>query len=190
MGLGVLVSASKLGFRHLGLDLAALVFLVAAVVGYLTMTWYPAVIAWLVSFPIRWLFGDPHSNRAGVSSAMSYSLQKSKRIQRLSKSIAEFDDRYDVSLTELFAMCQADPYLNTVIENHGVGRQDLEALYQRLVEVGGAQWRGGHYIPVSAFAYAQTLDYMLRCRDAQEFKVVANRLIQYFEKNESGTISD
>ena len=100
------------------------------------------------------------------------------------------DSRYDVSLTELFAMCQADPYLNTVIENHGVGRQDLEALYQRLVEVGGAQWRGGHYIPVSAFAYAQTLDYMLRCRDAQEFKVVANRLIQYFEKNESGTISD
>lgn len=190
MGLGVLVSASKLGFRHLGLTLAAVVFLVAAVVGYMMMTWYPPVIAWLASFLIRWLFGDPTTNRAGVSSALGYSVRKSKMIQRLSKSIAEFDDRYDESLKELFHMCESDPYLNAVLGNHGAGREDLEALYRRLVDVGGGQWRGGHYIPVSAFAYAQSLDYMLRSRNAPEFEDVAYRLILYFERNESGTISD
>ncbi len=58
LGIGVLISASNYNFKHWGLTLAGLSYLLGAFISYKTMTWYAVIISWGLTFLIRKFFGD------------------------------------------------------------------------------------------------------------------------------------
>ncbi len=59
MGLFILVTASKYQFKHLGLTLGGLTYLIGGLLSIKMLTWWPVIGAWVLAFGIRKIFGDP-----------------------------------------------------------------------------------------------------------------------------------
>ena len=59
MGVFILVTASKYQFKHLGLTLGGLTYLVGGLLSIIMLTWWPVIGAWVLAFGIRKIFGDP-----------------------------------------------------------------------------------------------------------------------------------
>ena len=59
MGVFILVTASKYQFKHLGLTLGGLTYLVGGLLSIFMLTWWPVIGAWVLAFGIRKIFGDP-----------------------------------------------------------------------------------------------------------------------------------
>lgn len=55
----VLTTASNYKFRHLGLTLGGLAYLIAGILTVHLLAWWPLIVGWLAAFGIKKLFGDP-----------------------------------------------------------------------------------------------------------------------------------
>ena len=61
MGIGTLNSAAQLKFKHLGLLLGGLAYLVGAITAYGLDSWWPLAIGFGLALLSRFLFGDPQN---------------------------------------------------------------------------------------------------------------------------------
>jgi hypothetical protein len=100
------------------------------------------------------------------------------------------DDSDDKALEELFAFCESDVEVSSVMSTHGADKEKLKEVYSVLLRGGAGQfgkgrWRG-NYIPVSTIAYPDPLNYALRnlrndliSRD--QIGEVSFQLLEYFQ---------
>lgn len=128
-------------------------------------------------------------------STLIYTIKKSSKISKLQHSIAVFPrvdnvsnmlddfDSKDKLLNSYFDVCLEDPGVLKIMNDYQTSKGDLRQIYDKLLELGAGQWAGGHYVALSAIAYVQTLEYVIKKKKMDEFNTeVANNLIIYFEK--------
>ena len=97
-------------------------------------------------------------------------------------------DEYDRAKEELFTLCESEDATRALLEQFRVARPDLETIYGTIVEVGGGQWRGGHFVPVSALANPRTLHYILETirndeNDEDTLGEMVYNLLMYFQND-------
>lgn len=92
--------------------------------------------------------------------------------------------RRAIAVGDLMDYVEKQPETPGLLEEFGASRQDLHQLYDQLAMAGAGQWACGHWVVASAFAYPDSLRYLLvrRGENAQE---TAFKLIMHFER---GTI--
>ena len=97
-------------------------------------------------------------------------------------------DEYHRATDEFFTLCESDDATRALREQFRVARPDLENIYRTIIEVGGGQWRGGHYVPVSALANPRTLHYILQTitndeNDEDTLREMVFNLLMYFQND-------
>ena len=70
-------------------------------------------------------------------------------------------DSKDKALQEYWSLCESDENIFTLMQKYEMSRNDLNDLYNVLVDFGLGQWVKGHYVALSAFAYSEPLYYLL-----------------------------
>ena len=153
-----------------------------------------------------------------------YSIKKSYKLKKISKilrthggsSIAslmvDFDpkaiakqhgEEYEKAWNELWEFCETDKFIKLEMKYYNVDRNDLIELYNLMADHGAGIYVKGHYVLVSIFFFADTLDYCLNktkdyfSKDENKKKVALERMMkertimeivercyQYFKKNE------
>jgi len=96
----------------------------------------------------------------------------------------------DQAFEQLLDLVETQPDLRKVIAHYTASRDSLRNLYARLCASGAGQWAKGHYVAASSLLFATTLDYLLRNQNVADFRGVAFRLIDYFERGELGEIAE
>ena len=94
----------------------------------------------------------------------------------------------DRALRQLLDIAESDPAIGEVMAQRGLTRNDLEAMYHRLVSAGAGQWAGGHYVAASAIAHAPSIDFLATQLDGMDLRLIACLLIEYFERDETGPV--
>jgi len=137
----------------------------------------------------------------GFFSNLKSSFSKSKRLKDISKRLAQASSpTLDIKrmmtqssekkeiLQELYELCENDKQLSVILKKHNATREDLFNIYRVFMSNGGGQWARGHYVAVSIFAFAGTLDYCLskELNSREEVLNTVYRMIEYFEKGEMG----
>jgi hypothetical protein len=129
-----------------------------------------------------------------------YSIKKSARLRKISKilggkitteELLAFNrhSKKEEAFEQLYDLCQSDPPVSEVMKKYKADRNVLSDIYHKLLASGAGQWVSGHYVAVSALAYAFTLDYLLDKFTKKEFTSdTAFRIIEYFEKGEVGPV--
>jgi len=91
----------------------------------------------------------------------------------------------DSAEDELFDYCESQPAVKAVMEDFQVSRKDLKEIYSQLIKAGAGQWSCGHWVPASALAYPESLEYVLSRRES-DIKETSFNLIMYFEHGSFG----
>ena len=102
-------------------------------------------------------------------------------------------DEQDRAKEELFTLCESEDTTRALLEEFRVARPDLENIYRTIIEVGGGQWRGKHFVPVSALANPRTLHYILQAitndeNDEDTLTEMVYNLLMYFQKDRTSMI--
>ena len=137
-----------------------------------------------------------------------YSFRKSFRLKKISNILgtaanlnhsefieylsAKNSEKQEKAMEELLNLCESDIYTRKLMKRYNADRETLKRAYEKLIMVGGGQWKRGHYVPASSLVYNQTLDYLLKNIDKveDEFRHVVWRLLKYFEKRKIGKIEE
>ena len=126
------------------------------------------------------------------------SLKKSWKLKKLSKTLGAMKPynsaesllaggaRKDQALAQLFTLCESDPQVRAVMDDHSVNRKTLMDLYSFLLRTGAASWERGHYVPASTLVFAFTLKFLLENKDKRAFQEIALRLMDYFAAGQVG----
>src|SRR5437899_1262607 len=97
---------------------------------------------------------------------------RQRRLKEISKRLAN-PRRRSLDLDEIMAdnsggakddvmrLCQADPSLRQVMHRYDATRATLDELFDRLQAAGAEQWARGQYVPASALANPETLEFLL-----------------------------
>lgn len=85
----------------------------------------------------------------------------------------------------LFDYGESQPAVRAVMEDFQVSRKDLKEIYSQLIEAGAGQWSCGHWVPASALAYPESLEYVLSRRES-DIEETSFNLIMYFEHGSFG----
>jgi hypothetical protein len=93
----------------------------------------------------------------------------------------------DSAEDELFDYCESQPAVKAVMEDFQISRKDLKEIYSQLIEAGAGQWSCGHWVPASALAYPESLEYVLS-RKESDIKETSFNLIMYFEHGSFGIV--
>jgi|AVFP01.1.fsa_nt_gi hypothetical protein len=140
------------------------------------------------------------------------SLKKSSRLKKVSKKLSKPLDTRDIfkiatqgnkkdkDLDELIDIAESDEYVKMVMNEYRADRQTLKDLYSKLTLVGAGQYAKGHYVAASCLVYPLTIKYLLEHFDGENFSIngwddknstmhIAYRLIEYFEKGETGEVN-
>jgi len=91
----------------------------------------------------------------------------------------------DSAEDELFDYCESQPAVKAVIEDFQVSRKNLKEIYSQIIEAGAGQWSCGHWVPASALAYPESLEYVLSRRE-NDIKETSFNLIMYFDHGSFG----
>jgi len=93
----------------------------------------------------------------------------------------------ETALVALHDYCNRNPDVHKVMAEFNVTRESLIEIYNELVKAGAGQWAGGHYVPVSALAYPNTLRYLLEHPENGKDSMLhkAASLVMYFEAGSS-----
>jgi len=145
----------------------------------------------------------------GVFSAIFSSIKKSKKLSEISKVLGKQmttseimdsllsrdDDSMGKAEEQLFDLIESDQNLKNIMIKYKADRKTLKEIYNMMNAIGAGQWVNGHYVSVSSLAFGGTLDYLLRNKEkfltSYDDKMnMCYRLITYFQKNETGFISD
>jgi len=104
------------------------------------------------------------------------------------KRIAEREEN-EKALEDLIDLVENNENLKSIMTKYGADREKIKSLYQRLKSEGAGQWKGGHFVAASVFAFPQTLEYCLNSdKQGIRFGSVAGRCLMYFKNNETGAI--
>ncbi|MFA6174429.1 MAG: hypothetical protein WC701_12205 [Kiritimatiellales bacterium] len=96
-------------------------------------------------------------------------------------------NQIEESKKQLFKLSRSFPPTKVVLSEIQVSDKELSNLYGELTVKGAGVFVSGHWVPASTFAYAQTLEYLLKNKDSgsEAFHDVCLRLRQFFERNET-----
>jgi len=147
-----------------------------------------------------------------MTKAIIYSFKKSIRLKKISNVLgiaAKLDpselikymasenfekdrEREEKAMEELLTLCESDIYTIRLMKKYNANRETLRRAYEKLIMIGCGQWKRGYYVPASSLVYNQTLDYLLKNIDKEgdDFRLVAWRLLEYFEKGKFGKIKE
>jgi hypothetical protein len=139
------------------------------------------------------------------------SIKKSRQLKKVSKELAKPLEASNIlnalshtrnrkhHLDELIKICKSDESVELVMLNFGASEETLKDIYSNLLNIGAGQYAGGHYVAASSLAYPLTLKFLLshykegsfEIRDYDEINsamFIAYRLIEYFERGETGEV--
>lgn len=127
------------------------------------------------------------------------SLKKSRKILSISKILgAPFNasnflspnslSKRDKALNELFSLCEKDSELRKIMGLYEVDKGGLEGIYKMLLANGAGQWKRGHYVPVSSFAFVHTFSFLLEQTGNLSWIDISILLLEYFEWNDVGPV--
>ena len=136
------------------------------------------------------------------------SFKKSRQLKEVSTKLSKPLDTSDIfksirgrkdALIELIDIAESDENVKAAMNEYHADRQTLNKLYDKLALVGAGQYAGGHYVAASSLVYPSTLKYLLEHFNNGIFSIknwddnnssihIAYRLIEYFEKGETGEI--
>jgi hypothetical protein len=111
------------------------------------------------------------------------SLKRSAQKSRLMKSAAARAQALDLdgAIDDIYSYLQADEQFRTVLTHFGADRKDIEAIVSGLMMSGHGGTHRGHFVPVSAVLFQDTLAYLLRAERGQVGKAEAYfQVEQYF----------
>ena len=108
-------------------------------------------------------------------------LKRSTQKSQLMKSAAARVQAQDIAgaLDEVYAYLKADDVFGAVLEHFDATRTDIEAIVIGLMMSGNGGTYKGHFVPVSAVLFPDTLAYLLRSERGQIEKADA-----YFQVSE------
>jgi hypothetical protein len=172
------------------------------IVSFLTTSWKYGIIAigiTLVAIRItRPIAAHAASRLLSVPKGKSdkYIGLPPKALEKISKRLDivlpsnpnHFDEVFrltDSAEDELFDYCESQPAVKAVMENFQASREHLKEIYSQLIEAGAGQWSCGHWVPASALAYPEPLEYVLSRRES-DIEETSFNLIMYFEHGSFG----
>lgn len=91
---------------------------------------------------------------------MRHSLRRSNMNSHLIEKYRD-DLQNKELLAEIYAYCQQDYKLRRIIAKHSITYDDIEKIYQKLLLWGNFH-KGRRFVPITAFLYVCTLDYLGR----------------------------
>lgn len=92
----------------------------------------------------------------------------------------EWSDRYDRAERDLYDYCIRNTNIKAMMDDNNLNQNDLKEFYMNLLKAGAGQWVSGHWVPASALAHSDTLQYLIK-RKHLDPETTAFRLISYFE---------
>ena len=95
---------------------------------------------------------------------MRHSLRRSNANSRLIEKYRD-DLQNKELLTEIYAFCQQDYKLRRIVKKHNLTIADMEKIYQKLLLWGNFH-KGRRFVPITAFLYVYTLDYLCQHKDS------------------------
>lgn len=120
----------------------------------------------------------------GLFSKWKQSSTKSRLMQSAAKQIKS--GQLAPAVQEIFAFYQSDDAFKNILSHFNATPADIEAIITGLMFSGAGGTYKGHFIPVSAVLFHDTLAYMLRAERGQVTKAQAYfEVLEYFQ---SGTI--
>ncbi|MCH6269667.1 hypothetical protein [Neobacillus citreus] len=127
------------------------------------------------------------------------SIKKNKELAKIQKELGKpksfslddlLNDNSEQYKEALFDMVEKYDFLRSVIIEHNANRDDLKNIYRMLIMAGAGQWIKGNFVATAAFAFSQTLDFILTKYEEEDtnWSEVSFQLIMYFEKGKLGAI--
>lgn len=112
-----------------------------------------------------------------VALEMYHSLKRSETTNRLINQY--IDDLENEQLFEdIYAYCQKDFKLRRIMEKHKATKEDIKALHKKLLTWGNIK-KGRRFVPITAFFYTYSLNYLFEHRDDDDKKVTM-RMLNFF----------
>ena len=102
------------------------------------------------------------------------------RSAHLTKRIATYADhpRDPAVIDVIYEDLQADSRLRRLLEKHDATRDDISAIYHKLLQWGNFKKRR-HFIPISSFYFVGSLSYLLQHKD-EDAKTITMKMLNYF----------
>ncbi len=89
------------------------------------------------------------------------------------------DTTKSILIDVLISICYNLPQNRDFIKEYNISKADFKKTFDAIVAEGGALWAGVHFIPASAIAYSQTLNFL---RIGGINSKAINSLVMYFER--------
>lgn len=115
-----------------------------------------------------------------------YSLWKSWKLGRLlrkyrNRLINGYVQSSEIA-EDIYTFCLSDTNLKTIVFKHNATKDDFIEIYMLIMASGAGMWsKDGHFVPISAFAFESTLDYLLSNKNLLHTPEAALKLVDYFE---------
>ena len=81
-------------------------------------------------------------------------------------------------LDKIYTYCTTDYKLRRIMARHHATREDLEAIYQKLLIWGNFK-KGRRFVPISSFFFTTSLEYLLKHKD-DDAKKITMRMMNFF----------
>lgn len=107
------------------------------------------------------------------------SIGKSRLMKRAARDFKS--GRADVAIREILEYLSADPQFAHVVAHFSATREDIETIAWEFMAGGMGDTPNGHFVPVSALLFPDTLAYLLRAERGQVEKALARQQVyEYF----------
>jgi hypothetical protein len=111
------------------------------------------------------------------------SLAKSRLIRSATAHVRA--GQLEVAVEEIWGFISVDPVFARVLQHFAAGRHEISKAIQGMMMGGAGQTFRGHFVPVSALLFPDTLAYVLRAERGQVPRIAAYfELVEYFRKRE------
>ena len=96
----------------------------------------------------------------------------------------------DIHRRELFDIVHSDPNTQKIVQGYNITDKELDELYGALIREGAGVYRKGHWVAASTLVFAFTLEYAITQKRSGDdcFSPACKRLIEYFDRNETGPL--
>ncbi|MFT4205400.1 MAG: hypothetical protein QM610_15965 [Chitinophagaceae bacterium] len=186
-GYGIFVSSRRLRFKYWGVNLVGLCYLLSAFIAYRTMSFYPLIIGFALTFLIGKLFGEPDLVNGSVMDSDFDLFVKTASMDVLNdinKSVDDFMGNLNTKnpfrsvgksrerISIIYNSLNKDRVFNEFFQTKGITENRFVGLFNKLERVGCSGVRKGYYVSAAAICYPMTLSFVLKClNDKDEFSV-------------------
>ena len=115
----------------------------------------------------------------GFISAWKRSFRKSVLIKQAAVDAQAF--RHDKAIDDIHSFMISDQVFAKVLERFNATKSDIEAIMFGIMAAGAGGTYRGHFVPVSALLFPDTLTYLLRAERGEVGKAEAySQVLEYF----------